>query len=218
MERIAEDIWAQRVKHRFVGLAVGTRVTIVKLADGLFVHSPIPLAPIRAEVDALGAVRHVVCPNLYHHLYAGEWAKAYPEAGLYGPKALHAKRSDLTFAGTLDRDWGGELVPIPIEGSILKETVFLHPKTRTLITSDLAENFPTMDDFFTRQYLRLNGTLGRVGWPRVLRVAYRDKAKAKASIARLLEHDFDRLILAHGEIIETGAKDAIRETFTFLGT
>ncbi len=217
MERIADDIWVQRANHRFMGLAVGTRVTIVRLADGLFVHSPIPLAPIRAEVDALGEVRHVVCPNLYHHLYAGDWTSAYPDAKLHGPKALHRKRPDLVFAGALDRDWGGELLAIPIEGSILKETVFFHPRSRTLITSDLAENFPTMDDFVTRQYLRMNGTLGKVGWPRVLRVAYRDKAKAKASIARVLEHDFERLVLAHGEIVETGAKDAIRQTFTFLG-
>lgn len=217
MERIDADIWVQRAKHRFVGLAVGTRMTIVKLGDGLFVHSPTPLEPIRAEVDALGEVRHIVCPNLWHHVFAGEWAKAYPEAKLYGPKALHAKRRDLAFAGTLDRDWGDELETIPIEGTLLKETVFVHPKSRTLVTSDLAENFPTMDDFITRQYLKLNGTLGRVGWPRVLQFAYRDKAKAKACIERVLEHDFDRLILGHGEIIETGAKDAIRQTFTFLG-
>ncbi len=216
MERIADDIWVQHTKHRYVGLALGTRMTIVKLGDGLFVHSPVPLAGVRAEVDALGVVRHIVCPNLYHHVFAGEWTHAYPEAQLYGPKALLEKRRDLSFAGTLDRDWGGELVPIRIEGTLLHETVFVHPKSHTLVTSDLTENFPTMDDFVTRQYLRLNGTLGKVGWPRVLRVAYRDKAKAKACIARVLEHDFDRLILAHGEIIETGAKDAIRETFEFL--
>lgn len=216
MERIADDIWAQQVPHRYFGMAIGTRMTIVKLGGGLFVHSPVPLAPIRAEVDALGVVRHIVCPNLFHHVFAGEWARAYPDAKLYGPEALHHKRRDLAFAGTLEQDWG-ELVPVPIEGTLLKETVFVHPKSRTLVTSDLTENFPTMDDFVTRQYLRLNGTLGKIGWPRVLRVAYRDKAKAKASIARVLEHDFDRLILAHGEIVETGAKDAIRETFTFLG-
>ena len=32
----------------------------------------------------------------------------------------------------------------------------------------------------------------------------------------LVDEDFDRLILAHGENIETGAKDAIRQTFAFL--
>ncbi len=216
MERIAEDIWAQHVDHRYVGLAVGTRMTVVRLADGLFVHSPVPLASVRGEIDALGEVRHVVCPSLYHHVFAGEWAAAYPNANLLGPAALHKKRRDLAFSGTLDRDWGGELVPFPIEGTLLQETVFLHPKSRTLVSSDLVENFPAMDDFFTRQYLKLNGILGKPGWPRVLRVAYRDKAKAKACIARILEQDFDRLVIAHGELIETGAKDAIRETFAFL--
>jgi Domain of unknown function (DUF4336) len=220
MDPVAEGLWSKRVDHSFIGLAIGTRCTIVKLSDGgLFVHSPIRLdSALKAEVDALGPVRFVVCPNAYHHLFAEEWCKAFPDARLHGPKTLHAKRKDLSFSGTLEDDaWRDTLIPVHIEGCLLDETVFVHPQTRTLVSSDLTENFRTADDWYTRTYLKLNGTHGVIGWPRLLRPLYRDKKAAKNSLARLVEHDFDRLIIAHGDLIETGAKAALSQTFTFLG-
>lgn len=56
----------------------------------------------------------------------------------------------------------------------------------------------------------------RVGWPRPLRFLYRDKAAARRSIDKLLERDFDRLIIAHGDVIETDAKAALRFGLEFL--
>jgi len=107
-------------------------------------------------------------------------------------------------------------VPVPISGCDLRETVFVHPATRTLVSSDLTENISSMDHFFTRQYLKLNGTYGKIGWPRVLRMLYRDKKAARESLARLYEHDFDRVIVAHGDVIDSDGKAALKQTFTFL--
>lgn len=202
----------------FFGLRVGTRMTVLKLDDGsLLVHSPIELSPeLRREVDALGEVAHVVCPTTFHHLYAGPWKQAYSRARLAGPKALHRKRGDLRFDGEVTTMPG--LENVAVEGSMLQETVFVHAKTRTLISSDLTENFDQpVDHLPTRLYLKANGTYLKVGWPRVLRTAYKDRKAARRSIDQLLEHDFDRVIVAHGRPIETGGREAIRSTFEFLG-
>ena len=96
-----------------LGLRLGTRMTIVRLSHGgLFIHSPIALTvALRAAVDELGPVRHIVCPNVYHHVYAGQWAEAYPAALLHAPAALRKKRIDLRINALLSStphpDWAG---------------------------------------------------------------------------------------------------------------
>jgi hypothetical protein len=223
LRQITDGVWtADAPMHTMLGIRLGTRMTIVRLSNGgLFLHSPIAITTaLRAAVDELGPVRHIVCPNLYHHVYAGQWAEAYPAALLHGPAALHKKRSDLRFNATLSStahpDWAGDLVPYVVEGCDLKETVFLHPSTKTLITSDLTENFTRCDHWPTRMYLKANGIWQKPGWSRMLRFLYKDKAAARRSIDALLALDWDRLVVAHGDIFPTGGKDAVRATFGFL--
>jgi hypothetical protein len=223
LRAVADGIWvADKTDHAMMGIHLGTRMTVVRLSNGgLFLHSPIALTPgLRAAVDALGPVRHIVCPNLYHHVYAGQWAEAYPAALLHGPAALAKKRKDLRFHSALSSaahpDWAGDLVPHPIEGCDLQETVFLHPATKTLISSDLTENFTRCDHLPTRIYLKAAGIWQKPGWSRLLRWMYRDKRAARRSIDALLALDWDRLIVAHGDVFPSGGKDAVRATFHFL--
>jgi hypothetical protein len=177
----------------------------------LWLHSAIPISePLREAVDALGPLRHIVCPNVYHHSYAKGWADAYPEARVYAPRQLRRKRRDLRIDAELSEtpegDWSGALVPVAIEGCALHETVFVHPASRTLVSSDLIENFVDGSGHWpTDAYLRIGGIYGRPGWSRLLRVLYRDRAASRASLERLLKHDFDRLVLAHGCLVETDA-------------
>ncbi len=216
------DVWTVAAPLRMLGLHLGTRMTVIRLpGGGLLLHSPVPISPeLRREVDALGAVIHLVAPNMYHHLHIGPWAEAYPNAILHAPAGLAKKRPDLrvdaALGSTPHADWQGALVPLAVDGSMLVETVFVHPASQTLITSDIAENFATSDDFFTRMYLKLGGVHGKVGWSRLLRFVYRDHRAARRSIDAILEHDFERLILAHGAPIDHAAKDAIKSTFAFL--
>jgi hypothetical protein len=61
-----------------------TRSVIARLEnDDLWIWSPVKLtADLRADVDRLGRVRHLVSPNKLHHLYLSEWKAAYPETAL----------------------------------------------------------------------------------------------------------------------------------------
>jgi hypothetical protein len=224
LEPVANDLWVASSPLVFLGFHIGTRMTVVRMAGGeLWVHSPIALVPsLRARVDSLGEVRHIVAPNVYHHLFVKEWQAAYPKATLHAPAGLAGKRPDLRvdvgIEGAERAPWAKLLAPVHIDGCILDETIFVHRPTRTLITSDLLENFQTSDHWATRMYLKASGLHGKVGFSRLFRVMYRDRAAAKKSLDRLHAHEFDRVILAHGDVLGAGGKAALAHAYAFLSS
>jgi len=103
LRALDENIWIAERPQRFYGLEVGTRMTVIRLADrSLLLHSPVALdSDLRSQLDAIGDVRYAVAPNRVHHLYAGDVGKAYPGARLWLAPGLERKRPDLDFAGVL---------------------------------------------------------------------------------------------------------------------
>jgi len=197
-------------------------MTVVQLGDGqLLIHSPVAMVPgLKAEVDALGSVRHIVAPNIYHHLYAGDWKASYPDAFLHGARGLAKRRKDLV----IDRELGSETPPdwleyldtALLEGTMLNETVFLHRPSRSLIVADLIENFETSPHWPTRAYLKLAGIHGKPGLSRPLRTVFRDKMRARRALDRILSWDFDRIVLPHGNVLESGGNEALRQAYAWL--
>jgi hypothetical protein len=222
LQAFAEGVWIADAPQKFLGWQLGTRMTVLKLGDGsLLVHSPVALDDtLKSEIEALGRVAHIVAPNLYHHLHAGNAAKAFPAAKLHGPAGLIKKRPDLDFGAVLGEQsepgWPDALESLEIRGSLLGETVFFHRPSGTLVSADLIENFSRADDWWTRLYLEAGGIYGKVGLSRMLRLAYRDRKQARRSIDRILDWDFNRIILAHGDPIVSDASDALRETYGWL--
>ncbi len=220
--RHAEGLWTAFAPHRYFGLHLGTRMTVIRLPDGaLWLHSVVAIDDLLAdEIQALGPVRHVVVPDLYHHVYVVDAVQRWPAARVHAPAAMRRKRPELRIDAELtetpDPEWCGVLTPVHIDGSMLDETVFVHGPSRTLVTSDLVENFDTSPDLLTRLYLRAAGLHGRVGWSRLLRGVYRDRPAARRSLERLLALDFDRIVLAHGRVLEHGGPAAVREAFRWL--
>ena len=222
LQKLAENVWIASQDHSWLGLRVGSRMTVVRLSNGrLWLHSPVAMSPrLREELDALGPVAHIVCPNLYHHVYAGEAVEAYPNAMLHGPQGLRRKRKDLRFAADLSDaphpDWASDLAPLTIKGSMLGETVFFHPASRTLITSDLVENFASSPHWPTRIYLKLTGLQGKITWGWPLRILYRDRKAARACIDRLLKWPFERVVIAHGDLILANARESVERGMAWL--
>ena len=74
----AEGVWVDSTSVRILGMPLTATMTVLRLSDGsLLVHSPVGLTPERrAAIEALGPVAHLYAPNLYHHLWLGEWAAA----------------------------------------------------------------------------------------------------------------------------------------------
>ncbi|NNM21680.1 MAG: DUF4336 domain-containing protein [Gammaproteobacteria bacterium] len=219
---VDQNLWVVAAPLNFLGVHVGTRMTVVRLSNGrLWLHSPVPLEPqARADLAALGEVGHIVAPNMFHHLYVGDTASLFPGATVHAVAGLRRKRRDLHIDEMLGPEpssaWAADLDQLQIEGTWLAETVFFHRATRTLISSDLAENFASSGHWFTRFYLKTQGLENRFRIAWLLRVCYRDKQKARRCIDRMLEWDIERVILAHGRILETGGRDELRAAFDWL--
>ncbi|MFN8603415.1 MAG: DUF4336 domain-containing protein [Candidatus Binatia bacterium] len=220
-----ENLWIARRPLKLVVGDVGARMTVIRLPDGaLLVHSPVALdTPTRAALDALGPVRWVLGPCKVHHFYLPDFAAAYPDAALLAAPGLEAKRRDVKFAHVLNDDlelpFGGAVEHHVFAGSpMMNEVVLLHRPTRTLVLTDLAFNLPPGARNEARLFHRLVGATGRFGPHRVVRLGIRDRAAAARSLERVLGWDFDRVIVSHGEVLETGGKAAMRDAFAFLGT
>lgn len=218
-----ERLWVAEMPLRFYGVEVGTRMTACRLLDGgLWLHSPVRLTEeLRENLDRLGAVRFVVAPNKLHHLFVGDYLSSYPEAQLYASPGLPEKRPDLRFHGVLgdapEPGWAEDLDQTVFRGERqLEEIVFFHRASRTLILADLVQSGHPDSSWLTRLATRLNGTYERPGPPAPVRLGFRDKAAARASLERVLSWDFERIVLAHGRVVETGGKAVFEHAYSFL--
>jgi len=223
LRALSTDIWVAERPQRFYGLEVGTRMTVMRLRDGsLLLHSPVRIDPdLGRALDAIGRVRFVVAPNRVHHLYAGRVAEAYPDARLWVAPGLERKRPDLVFAGILGDDappeWRNQVDQTFFRGRPYEnEVVFLHRASRTLVMCDLAFNFGPRAATATRLLMTLLRSYGRFGPSALDPLLIRDRAAARASLQRILAWDFDRVVVAHGEVLETGGHEALRCGYAWL--
>ncbi|HUO04745.1 MAG TPA: DUF4336 domain-containing protein [Candidatus Binataceae bacterium] len=211
---------------------LGTRMTIVRLPNGgLFLHSPTKLDDeTKTALTALGEVRDVVAPSRAHHLFVGDYAKAFPGAKLHAAPGIAGEindirawlgaRRDLKFDSILSDephpDWAGAIDQHFFRGaSFLNEIVFFHPSSRTVMFTDLVFNIPA-DYEAANWFLKLRGTPGHFGPDAFIRLLIRDRAAAAKSVERTLRWDFDRVIVTHGDILESGGHAKIAEAFAYL--
>jgi len=223
LAELGPNLWIVDRPQRFYGLEVGTRMTVIRLADGaVLLHSPVQLdAELRRGLDAIGPVRYVVAPNRVHHLYAGDVATSYPEARLWIGPGLERKRPDLRYVAILGDEapdeWRAEVGQVFFRGRPYEnEVVFFHRPSRTLIMCDLAFNFGPNAALPTRIWMRLLRSYGHFGPSTLDPWLIRDRAAARRCMERILEWDFDRVIVAHGDVLERGGREALRRGYGWL--
>ncbi len=222
LQAIDTDLWTATQPLSALGMQIGARMTVARLASGgLFLHAPIKLSPeLRGELDALGPVEVALAPNAMHHLFLGACLTAYPQATGYAAAGAAAKHPELKLAAIPERPdprWAADLDHLHIGGAPgLGEVAFLHRRSRTLILTDWLFYFSKPPNWLTGLYLRLSKGLGRAVQTPILRGTVKDRAAALASTERLLEWDFDRVVVSHRDILERGGKDALREATAWL--
>jgi len=220
------DLWiAEGPVVSFYGFPYPTRMAVIRLANGdLFVWSPMALdGALRAEVDSLGRVAHLVSPNVLHHLWLADWKAAYPAARLYASPGLKKKRRDLAFDAELsDRPepaWRGQIDQVRVGGNLfMTEIVFHHRASRSAIFADLIENFqPDWFKGWRGVLARLDGIVQpNYGAPRELRWACFFRRSARRSIQGIIDLAPERVVIAHGEMAERGGTEFIRFGFRWL--
>lgn len=220
---LATDLWVAERAQSFYGLPVGARMTVIRLSGGrLLLHSPVALdARLRAQLDALGPVRFAVAPNRVHHLYAGDVARAYPGARLWVAPGLERKRPDLVYEAILGdeapAEWRGEVDQTFFRGRPYEnEVAFFHRASRTLLLCDLAFNFGASSAPVTRLLMKALRSYGRLAPSKLDPLLIRDRRAARESLERILSWDFDRIVVAHGDVLESGGHETLRTGYSWL--
>lgn len=224
LTQLSDNLWIAEASQKVMGFEFGTRMTIIRLGGGeLLLHSPIAINEgLKDELNSLGQVKYLVAPNRFHHLHIGVCGESFPGAELWAAPGLPEKRKDLKFTGVIDDGTvfgpGGEVEHFLFEGMpVMNEVVFYHPESKTLIVSDMLFNFPKDLSPTFKYFLKLFGLYGE---PRLSVLErwflVRDKKKARESAERVLAQDFDRVILAHRDIIPTGGKEIVRKAYSAI--
>ena len=153
LKKIADNLWivdGEEVLMNFKLFKVpfSTRMTVIRLQNGgLWVHSPIkPSDNLLFEIKQLGEVKHLIAPNVLHYSYINEWHELFPEAEVWLARGVQkrARKSgmNLDYGHELEKaNWNEEILFMTFEGSFyVKEVVFFHTESSTLILTDLIEN------------------------------------------------------------------------------
>jgi glyoxylase-like metal-dependent hydrolase (beta-lactamase superfamily II) len=219
LEKLAPDLWI--VSTGFFSaewnVTVPVRMTVIRLKTGrLLIHSPVPIGPeLRSAVEALGRPAALIAPNVFHHLFISEWKSAFPAAKIFCVPGLEIIRSDIKFDDVLENvaapEWRGEVDQIRVGGiPMYGEMAFFHRSSRTLIVSDIVFNYTAAQAASDPGVAAGFGPDGRI------KAAITDPNAARASVESILRWPFERVILAHGDIVESGGHARFREGFAFL--
>jgi hypothetical protein len=203
-----------------------TRMTVVRLEnDDLILHSPIAFdEQLATEIQALGAVCHLLSPNQFHYAHIGEWQKAFPAAVAWASPGVRqrarARHVDVHFTRNLEvappEEWRGELDQILIPGGIFKEFVFFHKASRTLVLTDTIINLEL--DKLTepwRTATKLTGMYhprGQIFFGMRLPLLLQ-RTKAKAAIRKIQSWQPERIVLSHGRCFDANANEVLGRIF-----
>lgn len=221
---VPDQIWEVKKDIKMLpGVRLPARMVVVRLdAERLALHSPVRIDEgLAAKLAEHGRVAVIIAPNNYHHLYLKQAAERYPEAEVWAAPGLTAKRQDMTLTNLLGPTaappWADALTPFFLAGGPkMDETVFIHRATRTLIVTDSYFNLTSAPTFMSRLLFRMTGSLNKPGQSRIWRMVVKDKQAMGESTKRLLAEDFDRLVVAHGDTVETGAHAAYEAAAAWL--
>ncbi|MBJ19649.1 MAG: DUF4336 domain-containing protein [bacterium] len=218
LDRLAPGIWTVSAPLKLAGAEFGTRMTVVRIAERVLVLiAPVEIdAALAGELAEIGEVGALIAPNAFHHLYFLAATKRYPDAACFLAEGVEKKlgvrpAGAWDLADDPDSLWKGELEQVFLGGAPLtNEVIFFHGATKTLILTDLCFNFDPAPGGWTGLFLRLAGAHGQLAVSRLMRSSLKDKERVRATIARILEWDFDKIIMSHGHNVMSDGKERFR--------
>ncbi len=219
---IAENLWLLAYPLRLLGADLRRNVTLIRLRSGkLIIHSTAPFTPEDVRtIRALGEPGWVLDGILRHDTFAKEGRAAFPEIPYLAPPGFEAVVGFPTQPIVpVPAEWAGEVLALEIEGvPEARDTALLHLATRTLILTELVLNFGTDEPIWTELLLRVAvGSHHHPGMSRPFKAGVKDETAFKNSVATILSWEFDRVIVGHGDVIETGGKTKLRAALAAAG-
>lgn len=226
---VAPDVWivdGPEIGLKFSGLtaAFPTRMTIVRLPEGrLWLHSPTqPDSGLVKAVSKLGTVDFLIAPNTLHYWWIPDWKQRFPDAAVYAVPTLErsAKRPvpiDHTIGEAPPPEWSNAFDQVLVQGKLLTEADFLHRESRTLILTDLIENFELsrVRSWVYRWLIRLGGAADPDGKaPLDMRMSFLvDREPVRQAVQKMRAWRPERIIFAHGRWYENNAASEFERAF-----
>ena len=229
---VCDDVWivdGPEIRFSKFGLSAPfpTRMTVARLPGGdLWLHSPTePDEALFASVGRIGKVRFLIAPNTLHYWWVPDWKDRIPEAEVYAAHGLYTStkrtlRIDHMLTDTPPRAWSDAVDQTVVPGDLLTEVVFFHRASRTLVLTDLIENFEPerIRHWFLRQISRLGGVTDPDGKaPIDLRLSFwRQRARVRRAVETMLAWNPERVVLAHGRWYERDGAAELRRAFRWV--
>ncbi len=211
--QLDQNLWEikGRWKNKF-----GRRMTVVRLNDGrLIIHNAIQLHEDELYwLKSLGTVSFIIAPNVFHCSDLAWMSHHFPQAQCYAPaekrKDFLDKNVDIKIT---EQDFPkdiSEFECIYIKGTKISESVFIHHPSKTLILCDLAFNMPQVYTGLSKFFMQWNRVF-RLGPTKLTRWIFtKNIGELRKSYEQLFKHDFDRVIVNHGETVNQNGKALLK--------
>ena len=219
---LAENLWLIAYPLKMLGADLRRNVTLVRLASGkLVIHSTAPFTPDDvATISALGEPGWLLDGILRHDTFAKDGREAFPGIPYLAPEGF----SEVVGFATspivpAPREWDGELLALEIQGAPeARDTALLHVPSCTLILTELIFNFGGDEPIWTELLLRVAvGGRHHPGMSRPVKAGVKNEAAFRSSLETILSWDFDRVIVGHGDVIESDGKSKLRAALAAAG-
>lgn len=232
LKPVAPDVWivdGPEVRMRYLGLRFPftTRMTIIRLSDAqLWLHSPTaPTPELHRDIAGLGPPRFIVSPNRLHTTWLTAWQQDWPDtitAGVAAEPAWNGRPIGVAIdlGGPGPFPWNDTIAQVLIPGSMFSEAVFFHQPSRTLILTDLIQNFEL--DRVTCQWLRLLLRITGPLYPNStappdMRLSFRrHKPALRAAITQMRAWRPERIIFSHGKRYAAQAETELERAFRWV--
>jgi hypothetical protein len=215
MRKLAENLWTKAYPLSVLGTKHGRTVTVIRLASGkVILHSMAPFSAVDVEeIRSIGQPAWLVEAMLLHDTYAQKGRETFPDVPFLGPPGFsEVVGFPIQPLLPAPEEWSGEIDVIEIKGAPrLKEHVLVHRPSRTLIVADLIFNFSPQEGGWDRFFHRYIARFKRYpGMSRIFRLCISDKPAFQDSLSQLMALDFDRIIVGHGNVIQSEGKVLLR--------
>jgi len=212
----------------FPGVTLPLRSMLVVTGE----QEEILISPVCTPEEALqvGAPLTLVSPSAFHHRHhrrAGHHhnfavaIERYRPLAVWGPPGLAEDLQELNaleFVGPVHVfgidawPYSDQLEFVVVEGAPQHgEVVFFHRTSRTIYTADLFFNIQDPEGFLASLVFRWMGIYRRFAIPKIWHRWVTDRAAFARSIDQILGWDFDRIVVAHGDVVDQDAR-ALVET------
>ena len=224
---VADHLW---VVDSILHDVLPVRMSVIRLDSGdLLLHSPTRYdSGLHHALERLGRIKHLVAPNIAHWMFLKPWQDAVPGTEIWAAPGLRQRgqvrrsglRIDHELAEQASPAWSDEIDQIVVPGGGgFTEVAMLHRPSRTLLMTDLVQNFePEKLPWIIRPLAALLGNTTPTGRaPAHLRaLVWPQRRQAAAAARRIVAWAPQRVLVTHGHAFERDAAGQLRRSLAWL--